>query len=149
MANFDLAIPTVLQHEGGYSKDPDDPGGETNFGISKRSYPDVDIANLTVDDAKAIYQRDYWVPLMLDQVNDQAVATKVFDTAVNIGKSRAVKFLQRAVQNAGGGIVDVDGGMGPQTLAAVNQSSPLLLLSSYRQLQVTYYEGLVSDAPTD
>ena len=149
MANFDLAIPTVLAHEGGYCNDPDDPGGETNYGICKRSYPTVDVKNLTVDGAKAIYKRDYWTPLLLDQVNDQQVATKVLDTAVNIGTRRAVKFLQRAVQSAGGGIVLVDGAMGPSTVAAVNQSSPLLLVPAYRQLLVTYYEGLVEEVPTD
>ena len=149
MAVFDLAIPTVLLHEGGYVNDPDDPGGETKYGISKRSYPDVDITDLTIDQAKAIYQRDFWTPLLLDQVNSQPVATKVLDTAVLIGRGRAVKFLQRAVQNAGGGIVVVDGAMGPHTLAAVNSSSPDLLLSAYRQLLVTYYEGLVEEVPTD
>jgi lysozyme family protein len=149
MADFTLAIPTVLAHEGGYANDPDDPGGETNFGISKRSYPDVDIADLTQADAEAIYQRDFWTPLLLDQFNDQGVATKVLDTAVLIGISRSVKFLQRSVQNAGGGIVVVDGAMGPHTLAAVNASSPDLFLQFYRQLLVTYYEGLVEEVPTD
>ncbi len=47
LINFDEIIEVVLHHEGGYVNDPDDPGGETNFGIAKRSHPDVDIANLT------------------------------------------------------------------------------------------------------
>jgi type VI secretion system secreted protein VgrG len=68
---------------------------------------------------------------------------------VLIGRSRAVKFLQRAVQNAGGGIVLVDGLMAPKTLAAMNSSSPELLLSAYKQLLVTFYEGLVEAVPTD
>ncbi|HEY3930698.1 MAG TPA: glycosyl hydrolase 108 family protein [Candidatus Koribacter sp.] len=149
MADFQLAIPSVLAHEGGYVNDPSDIGGETKFGISKRSYPDLDIAQLTSADAKAIYRRDFWTPLHLDEVTDQSVATKLLDTAVLIGKSRAVKFLQRSVQSAGGGLVDVDALMGPHTIAAVNQSAPLLLLHSYRQLLATYYEGLVEAIPTD
>lgn len=149
MADFDLAIPTVLRHEGGYCNDCNDAGGETNFGISKRSYPDLDIACLTLDDAKAIYRRDFWDALCLDEITDQAVATKLFDTAVLIGRSRAVKFLQRALQQAGGGIVEVDGRIGAKTIAAVNQSPALLLLSAYRHLLATYYEGLVEAVPTN
>ena len=89
MADFHLAIPTLLRHEGGYINDPDDCGGATNFGICQRSYPHLDISRLTLDDAKAIYERDFWKPLLLGQVHFQAVATKLLDTAVLIGKTRA------------------------------------------------------------
>ncbi len=149
MAEFEAAIPIVLRHEGGHVHDPADAGGETNFGICKRSYPTVDVAHLTRADAETIYRRDFWIPLQLDQVRDQQVAAKVLDTAVLVGKSQAVKFLQRAVQNAGGGLVPVDGCIGPATLHAVNQSSPLLLLDAYRRLLVTFYEGLVEAVPTN
>ena len=149
MADFHLAIPTVLKHEGGYVNDPNDAGGETAYGISRRSYPDLNIAHLTRTEAEQIYQRDFWMPLQLDAVNDQQVATKVFDSAVLIGKSRAVKFLQRAVQSAGGGIVTVDGHLGPATLQAVNTASPLLLMEAYRHLLATYYEGLAEAIPAD
>lgn len=149
MADFKLAIPTIFKHEGGYQNDPDDRGGETNYGICKRSYPDLDIARLTADQAEAIYERDYWTPLRLDQFTDQSVATKLFDTAVLIGRSRAVRFLQRAVQAAGGGLVEVDGAIGPKTVTAVNACSPLLLLQSLKQQLATFYEGLVEAVPTD
>ena len=52
LVKFDEIIEVVLHHEGGYVNDPKDPGGETNFGIAKRSHPDVDIKNLTKDGAK-------------------------------------------------------------------------------------------------
>jgi lysozyme family protein len=149
MAEFRLAIPTVLKHEGGYVNDPSDGGGETAFGISKRSYPALDIAHLTRTQAEEIYRRDFWAPLQLDDVRDQQVATKVFDSAVLIGRSRAVKFLQRAVQSAGGGIVAVDGHVGPNTLHAVNAASPLLLIEAYRHLLATYYEGLAEAIPSN
>jgi len=58
--NFNLAVDFVLKHEGGYSNDPNDPGGETNFGISKRYHPDVDVKNLTVEGAEQIYKAQYW-----------------------------------------------------------------------------------------
>jgi len=60
LVNFDEIIEVVLHHEGGYVNDPKDPGGETNFGIAKRSHPDVDIKNLTKDGAKEIYKEHYW-----------------------------------------------------------------------------------------
>jgi lysozyme family protein len=149
MADFRLAIPTVLKHEGGYVNDPSDAGGETAYGISKRSYPHLDIARLTRTEAEVIYRDDFWAPLQLDAVKDQEVATKVFDSAVLIGKFRAVKFLQRALQNAGGGIVPVDGHIGPDTLRAVNAASPVLLIHAYRHLLATYYEGLAEAVPGD
>jgi lysozyme family protein len=149
MAEFRLAIPTVLRHEGGYVNDPNDAGGETAFGISRRSYPDLDIAHLTRAEAEEIYRRDFWAPLQLDLVQDQHVATKVFDSAVLIGRSRAVTFLQRAVQSAGGGLVPVDGHIGPDTLQAVNTASPLLLIEAYRRLLATYYKALAEAVPTN
>ena len=60
LTTFDEIIQITLEHEGGYVHDPTDLGGETNFGIAKRFYPDVDIKNLTEDGAKEIYKRDYW-----------------------------------------------------------------------------------------
>ena len=66
-SKFEMAINFVLPQEGGYVNDPDDAGGETNFGISKRKYPSVDIKNLTDLDAVAIYRRDYWDRNFLDK----------------------------------------------------------------------------------
>jgi lysozyme family protein len=83
--SFDTAVALVLAHEGGYTAGlPDDPGGETNFGISKRAYPALDIAALTRADAMDIYERDYWTPAMAD-APWQAVANCMLDCAVNQG----------------------------------------------------------------
>ena len=60
LKEFDKIIEVVLEHEGGYVNDPDDAGGETRYGISKRAYPDENIKELTVDRAKELYKRDYW-----------------------------------------------------------------------------------------
>lgn len=109
--NFDTAFDRTVGIEGGYVNDPNDPGGETKFGISKRSYPDVDIANLTRDQAKAIYLRDFWDRIHADQLAD-GVAFQAFDFAVNSGIETAVRKLQRAV-----GVAD-DGHWGPHTQAA-------------------------------
>jgi hypothetical protein len=85
MADFDMAVALVLKHEGGLVDDPNDPGGLTNFGISQRSYPNVDIRNLTADDAKAIYKRDYWFPIGGDAISNQSLANAALDFAVNAG----------------------------------------------------------------
>ena len=93
--NFDQAFDRLLGHEGGYVNDSRDPGGETNWGISKRSYPNVDIKALTQADAKAIYRRDFWAPVRADELPD-VVRFDVFDAAVNHGVSQSAKWLQRA-----------------------------------------------------
>jgi len=116
---FDLAFGQTLGHEGGYSNDPDDPGGETKFGISKRQYPNEDIEGLTIERAKEIYRRDYWDKLRLDEVRDPEVAAEIFDTAVNTGIGPAIKIAQRALEFLGQALV-VDGAMGAQTLTALN-----------------------------
>ena len=104
MTDFDTAFDRLLGHEGGYVNHPDDPGGETNWGISKRSYPSVDIKALTRLQAKEIYRRDFWDPL-----GDAPAAVKfqAFDFAVNSGIQTAVRKLQAAI-----GVAD-DGHWGP------------------------------------
>lgn len=108
--NFDDAFTRLLGNEGGYTNNPADPGGETNWGISKRSYPDVDIANLTQEGAKAIYLRDFWNP-----IGDAhpAIKFQCFDFAVNSGIQTAIRKLQAAI-----GVAD-DGHWGPLSAAAL------------------------------
>ncbi len=112
--SFDRAVALVLAHEGGYVNDPRDPGGETRYGISKRAYPDVDILHLTEEQAKAIYKRDYWDKLRTDEIPEE-LAICLFDAAVNMGRDRAVRLLQRACG------VAQDGVMGGNTIAAANR----------------------------
>ena len=91
--SFDQALKFVLEREGGYVNDPLDPGGETKYGISKKSYPNVDIRHLTPELAAVIYQSDYWAPAGCDDLSPD-LALVVFDTAVNCGVKRAVEWLQ-------------------------------------------------------
>jgi len=83
-----LARDHIFKWEGGYVNDSRDPGGETKYGISKRAYPNVDIANLTKDAAWAIYERDYWLAAGCDRMTP-GMALMVFDAAVNCGVGRA------------------------------------------------------------
>lgn len=108
--NFDEAFNRLIGHEGGYVNHPADPGGETKFGISKRSYPDVDIASLTLEQAKALYRRDFWEPL---GDAHPAVKFQAFDFAVNSGMQTAIRKLQLAI-----GVAD-DGHWGPRSAAAL------------------------------
>ena len=92
MADWLRSIDFVLNHEGGYVPPKTaDPGGETNFGISKRWHPNLDIRGLTIDDAIAIYNREYWAPCHCESMGDD-MALCVFDSAVNCGNNKALKW---------------------------------------------------------
>lgn len=82
--SFDDAFALVVGLEAGYVNDPHDPGGETKFGISKRAYPNLDIPQLTLEQAKAIYERDYWGKCGCGLMA-WPVALQVFDAAANQG----------------------------------------------------------------
>lgn len=127
--NFDAAVCFVLGHEGGYVWHPADPGGETNFGISRRAYPNEDIRNLTRDRAIEIYRRDYW-----DALPDVSGSLRflLFDFGVNAGVGRSVRTLQSAIGTT------VDGIFGPKSREALNASSdPLGEFSVQRQMYYT------------
>lgn len=110
--DFNTAFERLIGHEGGYVNDPNDPGGETKFGISKRSYPNIDIKNLTVEGAKSIYQRDFWAPLADAH---PAIKFQAFDFAVNSGIQTAIRKLQAAI-----GVAD-DGHWGPRSAEALKK----------------------------
>ncbi|KKQ95369.1 MAG: Secretion activator protein [Candidatus Woesebacteria bacterium GW2011_GWA1_39_11b] len=142
MADFKLYLPTLLKHEGGYVNHPNDPGGETKYGISKRSYPKEDIKNMTMEKAGHIYYMDYWVPMQCDKFNSQSVAEIIFDHCVNAGMRSAVCILQKCA-----GAV-VDGHLGPKTIAAVNNAIPAVLFALIKAERLAYYQNLVDGRPT-
>lgn len=92
---FESAVNDVLGEEGGYVNNPADPGGETNWGISKRAFPDVDIKNLTRSAAIEIYRKNYWDPLLPYHLAPvlQRIA---FECAVNQGLERCLRLLDGA-----------------------------------------------------
>ena len=109
--NFNIAFRTILEVEGGLVDDPNDRGGLTKYGISKKAFPNLDIASLTIEQAKAIYRKNYWQPCRCDDL-PASFDIAVFDTAINMGCSKAVKLLQKALN------INVDGSIGPKTIAA-------------------------------
>ena len=94
MSLFHSIIPFIIQHEGGYVNHPNDPGGETKYGISARAYPRLNIKDITLQDAVRIYYEDYWE----DSWNKLGfpLAACMLDTAVNMGKKRAKEFFDRS-----------------------------------------------------
>lgn len=137
---FDEIIKKTLQYEGGYSNDSDDAGGETKYGISQRQYPNVDISNLTLQDALKIYKEDYYDRHNLSRINSKKIQWKVFDINVNAG--RGVKFLQRAVG------VKEDGIIGDVTAKAVNEKNEVQVLMSLREIQENFYKEIVRRKPS-
>lgn len=126
--DFNLAIERVLGHEGRYVNDPDDPGGETNWGISKRSYPHLDVKNLAREKAVQIYWEDFWVPLQADDIPD-GVAYQLLDFAINSGIRQAIKAYQRALG------VDDDGNFGPKSQFAssiMSETDQIMLVLAER-----------------
>ena len=138
--SFETAVQRTLRFEGGYADDPNDPGGETNWGISKRSYPDLDIRRLTKDEAIAIYRRDYWDALKLDRISP-ILGAEVFDHAVNAGPAAAVELLQSALVRLGYPVA-IDGRLGPATRRVLEDIQPVMAAALYRLERVRFYARL-------
>lgn len=128
--DFGIAFDRLMQpdHEGGYANDPADPGGETKWGISKRAYPQLNIRDLTREEAKVIYCNDFWIRVNANKL-PAAAAFQLFDFAVNSGIETAVRKLQSAL-----GVAD-DGHWGPVSQAAAERASEsdlVMLLNAAR-----------------
>lgn len=141
MANFEKALSYVLQSEGGYVNDPDDAGGETNFGISKRSYPKEDIKNMTIDRAKEIYRKDFWEKIKGDHLQNDELAVNVFDFAVNSGVQTAVETLQTSIG------VKADGIIGEKTLSSLAVIHYPDLIKRFQRERAAYYIRIVKKKP--
>lgn len=140
MANYNIAYNKVIKVEGGYVNDPDDAGGETYMGISRRFNPNAKFwkiideiksknKNITnkemnavlkknnsiVGEIKNIYKNKYWDKLYLDNLNSQKIAEELFDTAVNMGVSVAIKILQNSLR------VKTDGKMTNDLIKIINE----------------------------
>ena len=142
-SNYDKCLKTILHHEGGYVNHPKDPGGETNLGVTKRVYQEhggtKDMKNLLVEDVAPIYKKGYWDKIKGDDLPG-GLDLCVFDFGVNAGPGRAAKFLQSMIGTT------VDGGIGPNTLAKVEEyvreNGEHETVKKYQEMRQKYYEQL-------
>ena len=141
--NWQYCLETILHHEGGYVNHPEDPGGETNLGVTKRVYEEFggtkDMKDLTVEDVEPIYKKNYWDRVKADQL-PSGLDLCVFDFGVNAGTGRSAKFLQGMIG------ATQDGAIGPATLAKVNEFVSMEgvegAIAEFQHRRQGYYEGL-------
>lgn len=149
MADLARALPWILAHEGGWSDDPDDPGGATMQGITLVTAQRHGITTkeqlraISSAQVAAIYRVDYW---RFDGIDDQSVATKLFDMAVNFGRKTAVKMAQDALNELGASLIP-DGLYGPATEAAINAVEPRHLLALLCRDCADRYRSIVRKRP--
>lgn len=132
---FDDAFERLIGHEGGYVNHPADPGGETNFGITRRTYPGEDIKGMTLDRAKFLYRRDFWGPAGCEVV-PEALRFDLFDMAVNSGPTVAIRMLQATVGETQDGVI------GPRTLQAINAMPVTRLLARFNGRRLAFMASL-------
>ena len=147
MSNFNKCLEIVLHHEGGYVNHPKDPGGMTNMGVTKRVYEEWvgysvsenTMQNLKEEDVAPIYKKNYWDRVKGDQLPN-GLDLVVFDFGVNAGTGRAAKYLQAMIGT------DADGGIGPNTLAKldefINNNTLTETIRLYQDERQDYYESL-------
>jgi lysozyme family protein len=152
MSYFNEAFTHTIGFEGGYVNDPEDPGKQTKFGISKKSHPQVDIERLTLDGAKVIYKEQYWNPMFLDSILSRSLACKIFDICVNIGIQRTLIILSNAISFSRNKI--------PQDSAYASRFSAEGVIESMKSVdeqkliralcgeQYSYYKWVISRNPT-
>ena len=141
---FEKVFDRVIGHEGSFTRDPNDRGNWTSgkvnngilkgtkYGISAMTYPDLDIANLTLEKAKEIYLRDWWERFELDRFGN-ALAYQMFDCAINNGIGRAYEMLQRALG------VEADGIIGEKTIRALKHSREDDLVLLFIAERIAYF----------
>lgn len=141
--NFEKALAAVLHHEGGFVNHPSDPGGMTNLGVTKAVWEEwvrhpVDektMRSLTPEMVGPMYRRRFWSRISGDEL-PEGIDYCVFDAAVNSGSGRAAKWLQGCVG------IDMDGSIGPKTLAAVKAADPKSLVEDYSKRRLSFLQDL-------
>lgn len=162
MSHFDTAVVTVLKHEGYYGNDPRDTENSMGYGVSLRGLyncPGINAKDFPIShchremDSQAIqtrlrkiairlYRWYWWRPFQYENIHDQALATKVFDLAVNMTSQPAHRCLQRAVRAAKGDCLVEDGLLGSLSFAAINAVDPSRLLMAYQREAAEFYYSL-------
>jgi lysozyme family protein len=157
MGIFSSCIQYVLDNEGGYTNDPNDSGGPTNFGITqedlaewyKRPVSAAEVQSMSVKTAEQIYFFNYWNPLNLGQIPSNNICTCILDTGVNQGTGTAARFAQKA-SNACGitPILNVDGMLGDFSMANINACNVNDFIDAYVTSVLARYQEIVTQHPT-
>ena len=147
---FELMFNFLIQVEGGYTNDPHDSGGKTNWGIieseARRHGYTGDMRNLTQDFAKSIYWTDYYLANNLDKIKDERVALTILDVSVNSGVGTGIKLARRALKNMGVSIEE-NTKADQVFLDAINSVDPLQFCNIYSQIQRANYNRIVAASP--
>ncbi len=150
MAEFAPALEFVLPHEGGYANHPADKGGPTNYGITqakaRQNGYQGDMRDFPLDLAAAIYSGEYWPGL--DQLDNQAVASKIFDLRVNFGVATGNKLAQLAANNLVDPPTPIDGRWGPDTVATINAADPAAMLDELATAAANRYQEIADRDPS-
>lgn len=132
---FETAMKFIRVVEGGKFFHPNDPGGFTNMGLTRRDYPNLDLENLTRKQADDIFYKDYWKRSAATYLPFPAYIS-YFDSVVNTGINRANKILQKSLG------VEVDGLVGKITLKALEKVSPIKLALDIANNKQNFYANL-------
>jgi lysozyme family protein len=157
---FQIAMKTILRHEGGLSNDKNDPGGITKYGISLRYLKAEhlcengdckgdknEIITLTQTEADLIYYRDWYEKYHYDQIINQKILTKILDSSVNMGAGQAHKLIKRALNKLYFKQITVDCIMDNQTLLLINHTNPNQLYLALIREEVLFYQSIVKRNP--
>lgn len=148
--SYSAALAFVLEQEGGYVNDPDDPGGATNRGITLQTLRDWrkdqslgpdDVKRLTHEETASIYHANYWLGGGCDRLMPK-LALAHFDACVNMGTRRATRMLQRILN------VPADGIIGPQTESAARNMDEEKAIQEYLKVRASYYKRLAHLRPS-
>ena len=146
---FTAALPFVLRWEGGFVNHPDDPGGATNKGVTQKVYdswrtaqqlPIRHVRGIEHAEVVAIYEQQYWIPSRCDVLRSKLDVVQ-FDTAVNMGVSRAIRLLQGVL------LCHVDGDFGSRTEQAAARCDIASTMAAYCDARETYYRRLAEKNP--
>lgn len=145
MASFDTAYGILKGNEGWGAPSVDNNGARVRDGINQADFPNMPdgFYSGSMDDKTALavsqghYRAVEWAQVKGDQIADQTLANHLLDMAVNAGIAGAVKLLQATINDSTGGSLDLDGVMGPETLAAANAHPALA--TAYRAARIGYY----------
>ncbi len=138
----------IYELEGGekYTDDAQDPGGPTKYGIAQNYHEEVDVKNLTEEQAFQIYYDEYWLPANLDAIKDARVAKQVLGFVIHIGRGRAVKVLQQCLRVFEFDL-KLDGVLGPKTAEAVNACVAYMVVPVFKEAMAGWYRAEKGDNP--